>query len=59
LLCIRNLDDADKIMNDVAEVENDSLTLGLKVYTKGSAVATVAGQLRHGKMVEWKKKDTA
>ncbi|KAG8701825.1 hypothetical protein FRC09_005112, partial [Ceratobasidium sp. 395] len=30
LLCIRNLDDANKVMNDIIEVEDSSLTLGLK-----------------------------
>ncbi|KAG9106318.1 hypothetical protein FRC07_008876, partial [Ceratobasidium sp. 392] len=60
LLCIRNPADANKIRDDVAEGEDNSITLGLKVYTKGSAVATVAGQLRHGKVVgSWKKKAKA
>ncbi|KAG8742216.1 hypothetical protein FRC10_001795 [Ceratobasidium sp. 414] len=57
LLCIRNPEDADKIKDNVAEGEDNSITLGLKVYTKGDAVVTVAGQLRHGKVAigSWKK----
>ncbi|QRV99267.1 calpain family cysteine protease [Ceratobasidium sp. AG-Ba] len=56
MLCIRNPVDADKLRDNIEEGEDNSITLGLKVYTKGIAVATVAGQLRHGKVVGWKKK---
>ncbi|KAG9120537.1 hypothetical protein FRC07_003926 [Ceratobasidium sp. 392] len=58
MLCVRNPVDANKLRDDVAEGEDNAITLGLKVYTKGKAVATVAGQLRHGKVVGWRKRTT-
>ncbi|KAF8597839.1 cysteine proteinase [Ceratobasidium sp. AG-I] len=58
MLCIRDPSDANKLRDDVAEGEDNSLVLGLRVYTKGDSAATVSGQLRHGKVVKWKKKST-
>ncbi|QRW14157.1 calpain family cysteine protease [Ceratobasidium sp. AG-Ba] len=55
LLCIRNPVDANKIKNEVDEGEENSITLGLKVYTRGAAIAKLGGQLRHGKVISWKK----
>ncbi|KAG9091358.1 hypothetical protein FRC06_000601, partial [Ceratobasidium sp. 370] len=59
MLCVRNPADASKLRDDVAEGEDNSITLGLRVYTKGNSAASVDGQLRHGKVVAWKKKSTA
>ncbi|KAF8597837.1 cysteine proteinase [Ceratobasidium sp. AG-I] len=57
MLCIRNPVDANKLEENVAEGEDNSITLGLRVYTKGNAVTTLSGQLRHGKVIGWKKKE--
>jgi hypothetical protein len=57
MLCIRDPADASKLRDEVAEGEDNSITLGLRVYTKGPAAATVAGQLRHGKVVAWDRKN--
>jgi hypothetical protein len=43
-------DDGDKI--------HDQITLGLRVYTKKHAPATVRGQLRHGKVLKWKRSES-
>ncbi|KAG9088452.1 hypothetical protein FS749_002148 [Ceratobasidium sp. UAMH 11750] len=59
MLCVRNPADANKLRDDVAEGEDNSVTLGLRVYTKGGSAASVDGQLRHGKVVAWKKKSMA
>lgn len=39
------------------EDEADVIMLGLRVYTKGEAPVKIAGQLRHGQLIHWKKKD--
>ncbi|KAG9088778.1 hypothetical protein FRC07_012473 [Ceratobasidium sp. 392] len=59
MLCVRDPADANKLRDDVAEGEDNSIVVGLRVYTKGDSAATVAGQLRHGKVVAWKKKSAA
>ncbi|KAH7333018.1 cysteine proteinase [Rhizoctonia solani] len=55
MLCVRDPADGDKLRDDVAEGEDNSIILGLKVYTKGTT-AEIAGQLRHGKVVVWDRK---
>ncbi|QRW14156.1 calpain family cysteine protease [Ceratobasidium sp. AG-Ba] len=59
MLCIRDPSEAGKLRDQISEGEDNSITLGLRVYTKGDSAATVSGQLRHGKVVAWKKKTTA
>jgi hypothetical protein len=39
------------------EGEDDSVILGLRIYTKGESVVTIGGQLRHGSIISWKRKD--
>ncbi|CUA72692.1 hypothetical protein RSOLAG22IIIB_10222 [Rhizoctonia solani] len=55
MLCVRDPADADKLRDQVAEGEDNSIILGLKVYTK-KTTAEIAGQLRHGKVVAWDRK---
>ncbi|KEP45949.1 calpain-1 catalytic subunit [Rhizoctonia solani 123E] len=55
MLCVRDPADGDKLRDDVAEGEDNSIILGLKVYTKRTT-AEIAGQLRHGKVVAWDRK---
>ncbi|KDN34646.1 hypothetical protein RSAG8_12271, partial [Rhizoctonia solani AG-8 WAC10335] len=55
MLCVRDPADGDKLRDDVAEGEDNSIILGLRVYTKGTT-AEIAGQLRHGKVVAWDRK---
>ncbi|CAE6435973.1 unnamed protein product [Rhizoctonia solani] len=55
MICIRDPADADKLRDDVSEGEDNSIIVGLRVYTKGTT-AQIAGQLRHGKVVAWDRK---
>ncbi|CCO34617.1 Calpain-1 catalytic subunit [Rhizoctonia solani AG-1 IB] len=55
MLCIRDPADADKLRDEVAEGEDNSIIVGLRVYTKDTTVQ-IAGQLRHGKVVAWDRK---
>jgi hypothetical protein len=41
--------------DDEGDKDKDAITLGLRVYTKKHAPATVRGQLRHGKVLKWKR----
>lgn len=52
-------DDVRGICERITSDEANAVTIGLRIYTKGSSVATIAGQLRQGKVVERKKKDNA
>ncbi|KAG9105236.1 hypothetical protein FRC07_009465, partial [Ceratobasidium sp. 392] len=58
LVCILNVDEGMKLHDNAVEGEDNSITLGLRVYTKGGSAATVGGQLRHGTVIGWKKKST-
>ncbi|CAE6411522.1 unnamed protein product [Rhizoctonia solani] len=60
MLCIRSPDGASKLRNkaeDDDDEEDNSITLGLRVYTKGEATTTIAAQLRHGNLVGWRRKE--
>ncbi|CAE6445197.1 unnamed protein product [Rhizoctonia solani] len=59
MLCIRTPDDANKLKpkDDDDEEEDNSITLGLRVYTKSQATTTIAAQLRHGNLVGWRRKE--
>ncbi|KAB5590082.1 hypothetical protein CTheo_6472 [Ceratobasidium theobromae] len=57
MVFIRTPEDAEKLENQIPYGEDNSVTLGLRVYTKGNSVATIAGQLRHGNLVRWRRKD--
>ncbi|KAL5632747.1 hypothetical protein ACGC1H_005636 [Rhizoctonia solani] len=60
MLCIRTPDGASKLRNKDEgddEEEDNSITLGLRVYTKGEATTTIAAQLRHGNLVGWRRKE--
>ncbi|KAF8597838.1 cysteine proteinase [Ceratobasidium sp. AG-I] len=57
MLCIRNPVDASKLKDTVGEDEDNTITLGLRLYTKGDSVAKISGQLRHGNFIGWTKKD--
>jgi hypothetical protein len=41
--------------DEEGDKDKDAITLGLRVYTKKHAPATVRGQLRHGKVLKWKR----
>ncbi|CAE6412265.1 unnamed protein product [Rhizoctonia solani] len=56
MLCIRTPDGASKLYGKEDEDDN-SITLGLRVYTKGEATTTIAAQLRHGNLVGWRRKE--
>ncbi|KAF8749246.1 Cysteine proteinase [Rhizoctonia solani] len=55
MLCVRDPADADKLRDEISEGEDNSIIVGLRVYTKGTT-AQIAGQLRHGKVVAWDRK---
>ncbi|KAF8589545.1 cysteine proteinase [Ramaria rubella] len=43
-------------LNEVAfDGDDDTVLLGLRVYTKSDSRVDISGQLRHGKLVSWKK----
>ncbi|KAH7322212.1 hypothetical protein B0J17DRAFT_683969 [Rhizoctonia solani] len=56
LLYIQTEDDSKKLKDQLKEGEDNSITLGLRIYTKGDSVVTISGQLRHGNILSWKKK---
>ncbi|KAG8728397.1 hypothetical protein FRC11_011156, partial [Ceratobasidium sp. 423] len=57
MICIRTPEDAGKLnpKDEDDEEEDNSITLGLRVYTKGEATTTIAAQLRHGNLVGWRR----
>ncbi|ELU44405.1 calpain [Rhizoctonia solani AG-1 IA] len=60
MLCIRTPEDASKLArkdDDSDDEEDNSITLGLRVYTQGEALTTIAAQLRHGNLVGWRRKE--
>ncbi|CAE6493781.1 unnamed protein product [Rhizoctonia solani] len=57
LLHIQTEEDAKKLKDQLKEGEDNSVTLGLRIYTKGESVVTISGQLRHGNILSWKRKD--
>ncbi|CAE6428735.1 unnamed protein product [Rhizoctonia solani] len=56
LLYIQTEEDSKKLKDQLKEGEDNSITLGLRIYTKGESVVTISGQLRHGNILSWKKK---
>ncbi|KDQ53933.1 hypothetical protein JAAARDRAFT_38908 [Jaapia argillacea MUCL 33604] len=57
MLRINAPDDEDKYgLKDKIEGNENKITLGLRVYTKRDSPATVKGQLRHGTLLRWTKK---
>ena len=38
----------------LVEGDDDTLLLGLRVYTKSDAKVNISGQLRHGRLISWK-----
>ncbi|KAF8749002.1 Cysteine proteinase [Rhizoctonia solani] len=57
LLHIQTEEDSKKLKDQLKEGEDNSVTLGLRIYTKGDSVVTIGGQLRHGNIITWKRKD--
>ncbi|KAJ1304224.1 hypothetical protein OPQ81_008621 [Rhizoctonia solani] len=57
LLYIQTEEDSKKLKDQLKEGEDNSVTLGLRIYTKGGSVVTISGQLRHGNILSWKRKD--
>ncbi|KAJ1304226.1 hypothetical protein OPQ81_008623 [Rhizoctonia solani] len=57
LLYIQTEEDSKKLKDQLKEGEDNSITLGLRIYTKGESVVTIGGQLRHGNIISWKRKD--
>ncbi|KAG8708426.1 hypothetical protein FRC11_006491, partial [Ceratobasidium sp. 423] len=57
LLYIRTEEDAKKLKDQLKEGEDNTVTLGLRIYTKGESVVTISGQLRHGNILSWKRTD--
>lgn len=47
--------DMDKMQRTSMPGDDDDVVLGLRVYTHRDAPATIAGQLRHGRVVTWSK----
>ncbi|KAF8716653.1 Cysteine proteinase, partial [Rhizoctonia solani] len=58
LLHIQTEEDSKKLKDQLKEGEDNSVTLGLRIYTKGDSVVTIGGQLRHGNIITWKRKDS-
>ncbi|KAH7322207.1 hypothetical protein B0J17DRAFT_743424 [Rhizoctonia solani] len=58
LLLIQTEEDSKKLKEQLKEGEDNAVTLGLRIYTKGGSVVTIGGQLRHGNILSWKRKDT-
>ncbi|CAE6461055.1 hypothetical protein ACGC1H_003099 [Rhizoctonia solani] len=56
LLYIQTEEDSKKLKDQLKEGEDNSITLGLRIYTKGGSAVTISGQLRHGNILSWKKK---
>lgn len=44
------------IYAQVAEDEDNTITLGLRLYTKGKSATKIYGQLRHGNLIGWRKR---
>ncbi|CAE6502868.1 unnamed protein product [Rhizoctonia solani] len=57
LLLIQTEEDSKKLKEQLKEGDDNGVTLGLRIYTKGGAVVTIGGQLRHGNILSWKRKD--
>ncbi|CAE6382108.1 unnamed protein product [Rhizoctonia solani] len=57
LLYIKTEEDSKKLKEQLKEGEDDSVILGLRIYIKGESVVTIGGQLRHGSIISWKRKD--
>ncbi|KZV79130.1 hypothetical protein EXIGLDRAFT_707576, partial [Exidia glandulosa HHB12029] len=47
--------DMEKLQRSNPQSDEDDVVLGLRVYTHRDAPATIAGQLRHGRVVTWSK----
>ncbi|KDQ53941.1 hypothetical protein JAAARDRAFT_61029 [Jaapia argillacea MUCL 33604] len=57
MLRINTPEEEDKYnLKDKIEGNENKITLGLRVYTKRDSPATVKGQLRHGTLLRWTKK---
>ncbi|CUA77397.1 hypothetical protein RSOLAG22IIIB_12736 [Rhizoctonia solani] len=59
LLYIQTEEDSKKLKDQLKEGEDNAVTLGLRIYTKGKSVVTIGGQLRHGSILSWKRKGKA
>jgi len=57
MLKIEHPSDYESVEAMPMEDEPDSVLVGLRVYTKSDAPVKIAGQLRQGKLMRWKKKD--
>ncbi|CAE6493790.1 unnamed protein product [Rhizoctonia solani] len=57
LLYIKTEEDSKKLKDQLKEGDDNSITLGLRIYTEGESVVTITGQLRHGNIISWKRKD--
>ncbi|CCO35602.1 Calpain-1 catalytic subunit [Rhizoctonia solani AG-1 IB] len=57
LLYLQTAEDSKKLKDQLKEGEDNSVTLGLRIYTKGESAVTIGGQLRHGNIIHWKRKD--
>lgn len=56
MLRIEHPADAEDLRETVIPGEDNTLLLGLRVYTKRHVKVNISGQLRHGKIISWKKK---
>ncbi|KAF8499476.1 cysteine proteinase [Hysterangium stoloniferum] len=55
MLRIETPADAEDLKEVYYPGENNTLLMGLRVYTKTGAKVNISGQLRHGKLISWRK----
>ncbi|KAH7322206.1 hypothetical protein B0J17DRAFT_772780 [Rhizoctonia solani] len=53
LLVIHSLLDSAQLKDRLKEEETNSVTLGLRIYTKGASEVKISGQLRQGSILSW------
>ncbi|KAF8512331.1 hypothetical protein JB92DRAFT_2928993 [Gautieria morchelliformis] len=55
VLRIESPEDGDDLREMSYEGDDNAVLLGLRVYTKSDARVNISGQLRHGKLISWKR----
>ncbi|TFK50435.1 cysteine proteinase [Heliocybe sulcata] len=56
MLRINTPEEGEKLNISSSEGDVNTVTIGLRVYTKRNALAVIKGQLRHGAILQWSKK---
>ncbi|KAF8747179.1 Cysteine proteinase [Rhizoctonia solani] len=55
-LYIQTEEESRKLNNQTKDDDENSVILGLRIYTKGEGVVKISGQLRQGNIIQWRRK---